>query len=150
MYQRRAQLAAVFGGEQGLVVLTDPDKTEAYRLKAPQEPPIVSDRLEDFPVEYGPVALSQPDLAQLQAVLPQWSSYGWDNAKACNPTYGVRLDFTRGNDRLRVLICFECDILGTWLNGRFVGGGDFDPARTELVRIVKAIFPNDALIQALK
>lgn len=35
MYQRRAQLSAVFGGEQGLVILTDPDKTKAYRLKAP-------------------------------------------------------------------------------------------------------------------
>lgn len=110
----------------------------------------MSDRLEDFSVEYGPVAISQPDLAQLQAVLPKWSSYGWDNAKACIPTYGVKLDFTRGNDHLQVLICFECDILSCWLNGQLAGGGDFDPIRTDLVHIVQSIFPNDAEIQALK
>jgi hypothetical protein len=36
-----------------------------------------------------------------------------------------------------------------FLNGSFVGGGDFDNARPPLVAAVRSLFPNDPKIQAL-
>jgi hypothetical protein len=151
VYQKRADLAAVFGGEAGLSVLEKPGKVEAYRLDTSQSPPIDSEQLQDYPVDLGPVALSQQRVVQIQESLLHWSSYDWDDDPVgCILLYGVRLDFTRGNDRLQIMICFECDILSCWLNGQLAGGGDFDPIHAELVRIVKAIFPSDAEIQALK
>ena len=69
--------------------------------------------------------------------------------KACLPQPGVRLDFIRGDDRLSVLLCFECDMAMDFLNGSYVGGGDFDDVRPALVGAVRPLFPNDAKIQSL-
>lgn len=74
------------------------------------------------------------------------------SAKACIPQYGVKLSFSRANDRVDVLLCFECDIMATFRNGagEMESGQSFDDGRAELLRLVKLLFPDDRLIQSIK
>lgn len=151
-YQSRAKVARVFGGARGASILKHADGVEAYRIG--QVPDIIDKwpdlALNDHPIEKGPLAVSQADVETLVTTLLDEKSYVWDAAKACIPQPGVRIDFIRGNDRLSVLLCFECNIVETYLNEKFAGGEDFDFAQPTLVRIVHTLFPNDPKIQSLK
>jgi len=49
-----------------------------------------------------------------------------------------------------VLICFSCDELEIYTNGKRAGHEDFDPQRSNLLRVAKKLFPKDEKIQALK
>ena len=144
----RAELTSIFGGEEGMAILVKPDKVEAYRLGKPTGPHHSID-LKDYPTISPPVAISTADLETLQRLFTGRSSFR-HYYKACIPTYGVRLDFNRGNKELHILFCLECESLDCWLDGKLVGGADFDPVNADLVRIVKSIFPNDTDIQALR
>ena len=54
-----------------------------------------------------------------------------------------------GNVNVDVLICFSCDELEIYTNGKQVGHEDFDPRRSDLLRVVKKLFPEDEAIQGL-
>jgi hypothetical protein len=88
-------------------------------------------------------------LADVATVLTDPRSYDWSKAVGCLPSYGVKLSFTRGADRVDVLLCFECDIVLFEHNGEPPGLEEFTPMRPVLVRAVKQLFPDDAEIQAL-
>jgi hypothetical protein len=143
-----ADVPSIFGGEEGMAILANPDKVEAYRLGKPTGPHHSID-LKDYPTISPPVAISTADLETLQRLFTDRSSFR-HYYKACIPTYGVRLDYVRGNKELQVLFCFECESLDCWLEGQLVGGADFDPVTDQLLRIVKSIFPNDPGIQTLQ
>ena len=73
----------------------------------------------------------------------------------CAPDYGVL--FTFGGDQATVWIalCFDCNILGVFdstddSEKSINREEDFDPAIRSLVPIVKSLFPDDAVVQALK
>jgi len=148
-FQGDAQIARIFGGAQGLSVLHHADRIEAYRVDTPADRNSSSIALEDFPIIKGPIAISQSDAEPLLATLQDRNSYLWDMPKGCELVPGVRFDFIRGNDRLSVLLCFQCDMTANYLNGKIVGGGNTDKVRPTLVRVARSLFPDDAKIQSL-
>ncbi len=98
----------------------------------------------------GPINVPDEEVSKLRAVLLDESTYGWDYAKGCIPDYGVRIQFQHKTDNVDILLCFECDILLVYHNGKVVGGEDFDDGRAQFVAIVKTLFPDDQAIQSLK
>lgn len=140
----------VFGNPQNLATLRKASEAKAYRISAKDK----EDRwgkatVDDYLTVSGPVAIPDAERVQLQEVLSDVNSFGWDYAKGCLPTPGVRLQFSDGEITIDVLLCFECDILGTFENGSLVGGEDFDEARPKILEIVKRLFPDDKIIQSL-
>lgn len=103
----------------------------------------------------GAVVKVSPQLAaQIRQLLKQASSYVWGRGvKMCIVDYGVLFTFEGSGSPIRVAICFECDWLGIFTNDddtRIINEErDIDPARRELVAIVKSIFPDDPEIQEL-
>ena len=138
------ELLKLYGGDAGFAVLQKPERIEAFRVSDPRRSnePIVTE---------GPVAVTGSVAQELVSVLSSHQPYGWDYAKGCVPEWGARLSFYRGTDRVDILLCFQCDLLMVSLNGTQTTGDveDFDPIRPQLVRAVKAIFPNDPELQAL-
>lgn len=89
----------------------------------------------------------------LQQLLQQPSSYSWNSVNACLPDYGVLLTFRSDSQIVRIALCLECNMLGVFDGDhpdRVNSKNEFDPVRTQLVAVAKAIFPNDSVIQALK
>ncbi|MGC1272412.1 MAG: hypothetical protein WBC44_01800 [Planctomycetaceae bacterium] len=145
------RVAEMFGGRDGLKTLTEPDKVEAYRLRPlPQDKQGRRTPLKEFQILSGPVTVPKESAKNVARSLLSYDSYEWDSAKGCLPIYGVRLSFARGDDRVDVLLCFQCDVLLVYRNGKITGGEDFDAIRPVLVRTVKPLFPDDEVVQGLK
>ena len=148
-YTAEAKLRRTFGGSAGLSALRSAEHVEAYRIdKSGEAKSTPSARLPDYPILAGPIAVSDSDIQKLRNTLDDKNTYRYLK-KACLPQPGVRIDFIHGDDRLSVLLCYECDMVMNFLNGSFVGGGDFDDARPALVGAVRSLFPNDPKIQSL-
>jgi hypothetical protein len=148
-YQGDADIRRIFGGSQGLSILKYADRIEAYRIDKRADPLNWENvGVADFPILKGPIAVAQADAEVLQHTLLDRNSYIW-MPKGCSPVPGVRLDFTRGDNQLTVLVCFECDMTTNFLNGKIVGGGNTDKVRPALVRVARSLFPDDAKIQSL-
>jgi hypothetical protein len=148
--QGDSNVRRAYGGPAGISILRDPQRVEAYRIgQLANENNWQNAGLFDYPILSGPVPVSQPDAETLTHTLQDRSSYYWNARKGCIVRPGVRLDFVRGDDRLSLLLCFECDLLQTYLNGKRVGSADFDYARPTLVQVAHSLFPNDPQIQSL-
>lgn len=147
--QSRA-VAELFGGEPGLETVARPERVEACRLgQIPAGRTESGASVFDYPVISGPREVPPAISAPISAALLSPATYGWEFSKSCVPSYGVRLSFHHGDDRVDVLLCFECDVLLISRNGRTTGGEDFDSGRPIFVQAVKAIFPEDELIRRL-
>lgn len=149
---RLPDVAEKFGGDEGLDVIKNPTKVEAFRITPRSADIDWRDAVpDDHPVTAGPVPLSAADVEKVSAALVSPRSYYWgDKKKACKPVYGVKLSFFRGEDRIDVMLCFACRMLWLARNGVTTGGGNFDAIQPVLARAVKAAFPDDPLIQAIK
>jgi hypothetical protein len=135
------QLLKLLGGTKGFAVLLKPERVDAFRL----------DHMigEEPVVKGGPAAVGKDTVKDLTTVLSAPESFLWNIGKGCIPVWGVRFSFFRGDDRLEVLLCFNCDILGVRLNDGELQDQNFDRVRPQLVRLVKAVFPDDPVIQKL-
>lgn len=94
--------------------------------------------------------LTKQQQTSLQKLVLSDSSYEWKIAKGCEPTPGVVFRIHHKDRYVDIVVCFECRMWG------FVkpGGGqekweDFDPVAQQLVKLAKAAFPNDKVIQGL-
>jgi len=87
---------------------------------------------------------------KLADVLLDEKSYYRGPPKACLPMPGVHLKFIDGKRVANVRICFECRMLFVRGPDGAGGGDDFDPGAAALIAALKAAFPKDAEIQALK
>jgi hypothetical protein len=149
-YQGDTDIQRLFGGSAGLQTFNHADRVAAYRIDKPADrDKWAGAGLSDFPIINGPIAVSKSDVEILTTTLQERDSYIWNDPKGCEPLPGVRLDFIRGDDRLSILICFECDMIINYLNGKLVGGGDTEKVRPVLLRVAKSLFPDDATIQSL-
>ena len=96
------------------------------------------------------VAVPASQARRLKRLLQRSSSYyQGSNAKACIPDYGVLFTFRFGDRAVQVALCFNCNMLEVFDGGddkaRSVNTlPDFDPMRSDLVAIVKKVFPDDA------
>ncbi|HEY2413792.1 MAG TPA: hypothetical protein VGI40_16190 [Pirellulaceae bacterium] len=148
-FNAEADLRRIFGGPAGLAAVRYPDRVEAYRIgkladeaKWPATPA-------DFPILAGPVAAPPPNVADLSRTLQDRNYYMWNKSRDCAPHPDIRLDFTHDNDRLSVLVCFECNMITSYLNDKPVSEMISDYLRPALVRAARSLFPNDPKIQAL-
>ncbi len=142
------RVVRLFGGSDGLNFVLHPSSVEAYHIE-----PMAEGRgpaADAFPVVSGPVDVPSVSVQRLTSALTSPESYLWDVAKGCMPTYGVRLSFRRGGDRLDILLCMSCKMLLVVRDGVIVGGGNFDPIEPGLIEVVTALFPDDPAIQALR
>ena len=148
-FNAEADLRQIFGGPAGLAAVRYPDRVEAYRIGKLDDSNAWPAKLADFPVLAGPVAASQPNVADLSRTLQDRNYYVWNVSRDCAPHPDVRLDFTHDNDRLTVLVCFECNLITSYLNDKPVSEMISDHLRPTLVRAVRSLFPNDPKIQSL-
>ena len=138
----------LFGGDLGASTLKYVARVEAYLIDKPVETKDSDTGLQKYPIRKGPVSVPHSDVRVLKHGLLDRKSYLWNMETACKPAYGVRLDFIRRDDQVSVFLCFECDILMTYLNGKFVAVKDFN-ARSTAGPIVRSLFPDDPKIQSL-
>jgi hypothetical protein len=148
-FNAEADLRQIFGGPAGLAAVRYPERVEAYRIgkladdaKWPAAPA-------DFPILAGPVAASLPSVADLSRTLQDRNYYVWNKSRDCAPHPDVRFDFTHDKDRLTVLVCFECNMITSYLNDKPVSEMISDYLRPTLVRTARSLFPGDPKIQSL-
>ncbi len=147
------RLNKLFGGADAYEIVFIPAlaHVRAYRLKAPDDKTTDGDpSIGSGVVVAGPVELNHDQLTKLTDILTDESTYDWDSAKGCefNPDMAVR--YVGKGVTVDFVFCFSCDEVQVWRRGKRVGGEDTDKRRADLVAIAKALFPDDAAIQALK
>ena len=149
-----SRVQALVGGEAAALLIADLSKAktcDAYRIdgfarEAKGDDPTT---LHGYPILSGPSPINDASRATLSNVLNDPNTYLWNVDKACEFLPGVALRFTGGNVNVDVLICFSCDELEIYTNGKQVGHEDFDPRRHDLLRVIKKLFPDDEVIQGL-
>ena len=160
-----ARIQSLMGGEAAYALIADLSKSrvcEAYRIDGYgiSGPTAIGDapgakadkprRLQGYPIISGPTAIDDASRAILSKVLTDPDTYLWDSAKPCEFVPGVALRLSDANVRVDVLVCFSCEELEMYTNGKRVGHEDFDSRRTDLLRVAKQLFPEDEGIQKLK
>ena len=137
----------MLGGRNAYKTVALPDKVEAWLLNG-READGNSDPLAN---RTGAVKLKTADAKQFSDALLNFDSYGWETAKLCIPDFGVRLRFTRGDDTVEFLLCYECKILEVLHNGKTqTKEMNFDNAQTILIKAIQSVFPNDDAIKKIE
>lgn len=149
--------AAAFLGADAVAILAAPDRVESFRVTRPLDRPIDPallvagvERLSAGPL------LDAAQTALVRELLFAEDSYLFELAKGCIPTPGVLLRAWRGERYADLFLCFECQMWAVTVDtpaDRFPLGReweDFDPVQPRLVALVKALFPADAALQALR
>ena len=140
----------IFGGKNAYEAIANPDHAEVWLLSS-------NSSGEDHPGQKkeraGPVTLKAEWIRGFSAPLLDFNSYVWGMMKGCIPDYGARLRFTRGNDVVEVLLCYECDMLQVTFNGVVqngqLQGENFDHAHNALVKALQAVF-HDNIVDNLR
>jgi hypothetical protein len=148
-------VAKAFGSRQIFDAFIASQQLTAQRLHPRDRNEILPDILSNY--KRGPsVAVPASQARRLKRLLQRSSSYyqGSDR-KACLPEYGVLFTFRSGDKAVQVALCFNCNMLEVCDGGddkaRPVNSlPDFDPMRSDLVAIVKRVFPDDGEIQDLE
>lgn len=144
------------GGPASVGLITGPERTrpiEAWRIDGMAfmegRAEGAKETIRGYPVLAGPVTVDDASAATLADVLTSDDTYLWDIAKACEFLPGVAFRYSGGDRTVEVLVCFSCDELEVWCDGKKTGHEDFDPRRGDLVRIAQRLFPDDEKIRAL-
>ena len=146
----QSPMSRLFGGGENMAIVREATRVEAYRLGPPPggDPPRDYISPLDYEVASGPAPVPAEMAKELATTLLSQNTYYWGAMKACGyPIYGVKLSFFRGNDRVDVFFCFKCADLTVTRDGTKLGTGDFSKAKRPFVDTVKALFPDDAVIQ---
>lgn len=149
----RSRISTLFGSVENIAIVREAMRVEAYRVVPPAESKPIHDYISplDFKVATGPTTVPEEMARELATSLLSPDTYSWGTAKACGyPVYGVKLSFFRGNDRVDVFFCFQCGDLAVTRDGKRFGGGDFSQMTRPFVQAAKALFPDDAEIQAIR
>jgi len=143
------RVVEIFGGSESVANVASPDKIEAFRIDGSKRPKRDAP-LGGYPVISGPVAVDAATGKTLAAILLNADSYVWGPVKNCSIEPGVGVRFTKAGAPTEVLLCFSCDQLEVFRDGKRTGGKDDDYARDPLLKIVKRLFPEDKQMQTLK
>ncbi|REJ94822.1 MAG: hypothetical protein DWQ34_07690 [Planctomycetota bacterium] len=143
--QSDGQIKEVFGSSQAIETVRNATAVTAYRLESyPQQ------SFDDYEMTAGPVSVPENLSAELQTLLLDPGAYFWETDVACEPLYGVRIEFQRDDDLVDAFFCFECDILTIYHNYQVVGGEEIDDIRSDLIEVMQPLFPDDEAIQSLE
>jgi hypothetical protein len=140
------EVREIYGSADAEEALRKPSEVVAFRLARNT---FEEAALEDYKITAGPIQLS-PSLAAAFAhsVTEAADCNGYPNK--CEPDFGVRLEFVRNAKRVNVLLCYNCDILQVYSEGKFHQWRYFNAFRPQLVKLVKEVFPDDEAIQKLE
>lgn len=143
---RPSNVAELFMSAENIAFVVSPDRIEACVLQ--MRKPWFSRDLAKRKYKEGRYEVVPPSaVALLSTTLTAEDSYGWDYAKACWPTWNVRVKFFRGESYVSADLCFGCDILMLTRDGVPLGGEDFDNISDELFAVVQPLFPGDPVIR---
>jgi hypothetical protein len=128
-------------------ILTGVERVETFRIKGK-----LGGGFDEL--AKGPVWKDEKAKA-VAAIFLDEKSYEWEQKKLCDPQPGVMFKLFKGDERIEVLLCFECDIvqfIALDAKGQKIASAinDFDPARPKLVKLTKEALPDDKVIQGLK
>jgi hypothetical protein len=136
-----AELIKELGGDDVAAVLRNATRVEAVLIEPPEG------KHDNNPANYRAVSERQLVDSNVASsightlLLPE-EHRDLGVRKACLPRYGVKLTYLAANDRVDVYFCFECALLAVHLNGKSVGGLDFEFAFRHLIHDVRQIFPD--------
>jgi hypothetical protein len=123
--------------------LRQPEEVSAFVLKTAEVMEVYTN-IAQFAIRRGPVSVPSETSKRLADVILSFSSYDW-SVQPFAPAYIVRLQFLRQSNTVDVLLAFDESAL--WLHGpeRRRPELSFRPAHTELLRLVKTLFPGQSL-----
>jgi hypothetical protein len=149
--------SAAFLGAEAVAILAAPDRIESFRILRPLDRPVdPAKAIAGVERIAGGPLLDPAQAATVRELLFTDGSWLFDLAKGCEPVPGVLLRAWKGGRYADVQLCFECLMLSVTVDtpvDQFPPGNrweDFDPVKPRLVALVKALFPSDAAIQALR
>lgn len=144
---------ALYGGAEAIAVLQGPERVQAWRIEgSPRQPKPEDDPtklLHGYGVLAGPAAVDEATGKQLAGLLLQPASYEFESAKGCEFQPGVLLRFSRSKANLDILICYSCNEISIYFNGKQVGHEDIDRIRKPMVAAAQRAFPQDEAIRQL-
>jgi hypothetical protein len=140
---------ARFLGTDRLAVLANATRAESFRVEPIQPAAPPAEAFRGYPVQRQGPDLTAAQLDAFRRLALDVDHYRFEVAKACEFMPGVGLRLHAGDRTLDVLLCFSCDEWEFWLGDQRVIE-DFDPARAALLRLVQALFPDDAALADLK
>lgn len=147
-----ARVVKLYGNQANFAALARADKVQAFRVKHTIENARDKQRkqIRGYPVLSGPHPVDKKVARNLVRLLQDKSTYDFERDKGCEMVPGVVVVFTHQRTRVELVLCFECDQLEIYVGDKNTGYEDFDPARPQLLKLVKRIFPKDKAIQTLK
>lgn len=147
----RSQVSTLFGGAENIAIVREATRVEAYRMALPEDDVPSEDTSPlDYDIASEPVRVSAVMARELATTLLSSDTYS-GAASACGPPlYGVKVSFFRDAERVDVYFCFHCSVMRVVRDERVHGGVDFGNAEQLFVQAVKALFPDDAEIQAIR
>lgn len=148
--QSDEKVLKMFGGEEAFRIIQQAKSIEGFRVDGDPLKESKGKKIDGYEILSGPVAVSTEHARELAKILADPEIYGWMYKKSCGFHPGVAIRFTSEVGSIDILLCFECDIVAFFQNGKDVGGEDFDSARGSVLGVIKDIFPLDKEIQALK
>ncbi|MCC2668516.1 MAG: hypothetical protein K0Q72_987 [Armatimonadetes bacterium] len=141
------------------------DRVEVYRLLRRGNEKAAGKLLGGVPYYSRGKDRSRAFAARLAAVTLDSKSYllPGQSTKQCYMDPGIGFRLKSGSRLADVIICFQCSELvvlennpllpektiGSWILGRFIVSGDFDPVRAQLAALAKEALPNVPEIQKL-
>lgn len=153
-FKPSSQVVELLGGPTSIDIVQNATSVSALRIQPPDDDASEGSikQLTGYKNLSGPVVVPNQLIVELRKSILDVESYAWNAAKAaCGPpNYGVRFQFLRDDEALDILVCFQCDIVGLYHNGKLVADMEFDAMRPQLVKIAKALFPDDAVIQSVQ
>jgi hypothetical protein len=134
-------------GEVEIVVR--PDRVEVFRLTDGPISPGGRKRIEwhEWPVNGPAIVADFATARELSAILSDPRSFASGPPRSSLPRPGVKFRFTRNLHSVVAMLCFDSR------GATFYGSGqqaNFDPSAPELTRLIKKLFPDDPVVQALK
>jgi len=149
-HAKQDDLVRALGGEGVVAILHDPDRVEAVLLSEPKNaqttPPHEYEPSTDAVLVDAEVGAHVVEVLldpQLHWVIPKGA------AKACFPVYGVRLSYLKADDHVDLYLCFLCDDVAVYANGKHVPYAQVQFAVEQLLGDVLKIFPDDPVLKHL-
>jgi hypothetical protein len=130
-------------------IVAFPDRVEVFRLTDGPISPGGRKRVEwqDWPTSGAALVADVATARELSAILSEPRSFAPGPPRSSIPRPGVKVRFTRNLHSVVALLAFDSK------GATFYGSGEqanFDPSAPELTRLIKRLFPADAVIQSLK